>query len=182
LFGFFYFWKMNSNEIIVSEGKKPLWKTIIAAFLYTISLVLVYMFLRALYFDHETPKYIKGAFALLKLALFIFIGAVHLSLIKTIIINKEKEKLQTIFSVGMIKVKYFSEIPTLEYVSIFKNSQKEIFEVNLWYKGNKHYNVFNFEEFQPAFDFGLLYSNKLNIDLLDATEKGNSKWIDKTKL
>lgn len=82
----------------------------------------------------------------------------------------------------MIKVNYFSKIPILEYVSVFKNSQKEIFEVNLWYKGNKHYNVFNFEEFQSAFDFALLYSNKLNIDLLDATEKGNSKWIDKTKL
>ena len=49
-------------------------------------------------------------------------------------------------------------------------------------EGKKPFNVFNFEEFQPAFDFGLLYSNKLNIDLLDATEKGNSKWIDKTKL
>ncbi|GAA4080330.1 hypothetical protein GCM10022389_28060 [Flavobacterium cheonanense] len=32
-----------------------------------------------------------------------------------------------------------------------------------------------------AMSFGLLFSNKLNIDLLDATEKGNFKWIDKTK-
>ncbi len=31
-------------------------------------------------------------------------------------------------------------------------------------------------------DFGLLISNKLNIDVLDATEKGNFKWIDKTEL
>ena len=94
----------------------------------------------------------------------------------------EKEKLKTEYAVGVFKYSYFSAIPTLEYVSVFRNPRNDVFEVNLWYKGNKHFNVSNFDDFEPAFQFGLHFSNRLNIDLLDASEKGNSKWIEKEQL
>jgi hypothetical protein len=186
LFGFFYFWSMdiNAKEIVVSEGKKPLWKIIIAAFLFTVSLfIFIYYFY--LLFDLGSKiqiKIIKGISSNISLSVYAFLGAISLSKVKTIYIDLENEKLRTEHSVGIFKVNYFSVIPELEYVSVFLNPQNGIFEVNLWYKGNRHYNVFNFEEFKPAFNFGLLFSNKLNIDLLDATEKGNFKWIDKSKL
>ena len=68
-------------------------------------------------------------------------------------------------------------MPELEYVSVFNNMGAEQFEVNLWYEGNHHFNIMAFDESQPAFDYGKQFSEKLNLKLLDATEKGNSKWI-----
>ena len=175
---------INAKEIVVSEGKKPLGILLIAAFLFTASLFFfIYHFYLLFDFGGQFQiKVIKGITSNVSLSVYAFLGAISFSKVKTIYIDLEKEKLRTQHSVGVVKVNYFSVIPELENVSVFLNLQNGIFEVNLWYKGNKHYNVFNFEEYKSAFDFGLLFSNKLNIDLLDATKKGNSKWIDKTNL
>lgn len=175
--------EINQNEIVVSEGSRPFWQTIIAALLFTLSIGLLLYFVYLLSIvDYENTKQLNGSASFLKLSVFAFVGALRFSLVKTLYINLEKEKLKTEFAVGIFKYSYFSNIPVLEYVSVFKNPNKYEFEVNLWYKGNKHFNVSNFDEFEPAFQFGLLFSNRLNIDLLDATEKGNSKWIEKEKL
>ena len=42
--------------------------------------------------------------------------------------------------------------------------------------------MFSFESKEAAYQFCLNISNKLNIDILDATEKGNFKWIEKDNL
>lgn len=170
------------NEIIVSEGKRPFWQTILAALLYTVSIALLFYFILILFKIDYSVREFKEASVFIKLAVLTFIGALNFSLVRTLYLNLEKEKLKTEYAVGVFKYSYFSAIPTLEYVSVFKSPNKEIFEVNLWYKGNKHFNVANFEEFEPAFGFGLNFSNRLNIDLLDASEKGNSKWIEKEQL
>ncbi|WP_313804726.1 hypothetical protein [Flavobacterium sp.] len=173
--------KSNSNEnlIVVSEGKRPFWQTVIAAFLYTLCIGYLLYFCYLLFsrdFNYENLKITLGYF---KDGVFILTLALSFSIVRTLYIDFEREKLMTEYSVGLIRHKRYSEIPLLEYVSVFKNTATENYEVNLWYKGNKHFNVCTFEDFQPAFDFGLHFSNRLNLDLLDATEKGNSKWIEK---
>ncbi len=173
---------LNQKEIIISEGNKPFWKSVFAAILYTITIFILIYFFYLLYTIGNNPKSIKKITGLIQLAVYTFMGGLSFSLVKTIFINIEKEKLKTVYSVGLFKVNRYSEIPELEYVSVFKNPQNDVFEVNLWYKGNKHYNLFNFDAYKSAFEFGLHFSNKLNIDLLDATKKGNFIWIDKTNL
>lgn len=42
--------------------------------------------------------------------------------------------------------------------------------------------MYSFENKEAAYQFALDISNKLNIDLLDATEKGNFQWIEKQDL
>jgi hypothetical protein len=61
----------------------------------------------------------------------------------------------------------------------FKNIQTENIEVNLWYKKNKHLNITKFDDIEEALECGKTFSDKLKLDLLDATEKGNSQWIEK---
>ncbi|MES2747587.1 MAG: hypothetical protein V4648_04365 [Bacteroidota bacterium] len=174
---------LEQKEIVVSQGKRPLWQIIIAAFLYTISLFFIFYFFYLAYEGINNPNLFRGILREFPMcATYAFLGGVSFSLVKTIYINPEKGKLKTELRVGVVKVYHHSSIPQLDYVSIFKHPDSDIFEVNLWYNRNKHYKVAKFEEFQYAFDFGLLFSNKLNIDLLDATEKGNSEWIDKSAL
>ena len=81
----------------------------------------------------------------------------------------------------MITVKYRSAIPKLEYVSVFRNFKSEIYEVNVWYKTTKRFNIGCFEVFKDALNYGRTISDKLNLDLLDATEKGDFKWVEKVK-
>jgi hypothetical protein len=42
--------------------------------------------------------------------------------------------------------------------------------------------MYDFEKKELAMKFGEMLSTKLNIDLLDATEKGNFKWVDKSTI
>lgn len=173
---------LNKKEIVISEGKRPFWQIIIAALLFTATLFILFYFFYALYIAGNNPSLVKKITSLLHLSVYTFLSGLSFSLVKTIYINLEKEKLKTEYSIGIIKINYHSTIPELEYVSVYKNPQTYNIEVNLWYKGNKHFNVFNFDEEKQAFEFGLQFSNKLNIDLLDATEERNFKWVDKTKL
>jgi hypothetical protein len=46
-------------------------------------------------------------------------------------------------------------------------------------KGNKHYKMYKLTEEEHALKFGAMVAQKLNIDLLDSTEKGNNKWVEK---
>jgi hypothetical protein len=53
------------------------------------------------------------------------------------------------------------------------------YQVNLWYLQNKHYKMYKLTEEEHALKFGAMVAKKLNIDLLDATERGINKWVDK---
>jgi len=59
---------------------------------------------------------------------------------------------------------------------------KKIFEVNLWYDKNKHWELYEKHDFAEAFAIGFEISELLNIDLLDATKPNNYKWVDKESL
>jgi hypothetical protein len=169
---------LNQKEIVVSEGKRPFWQTIIAAFLFCCTIFLIFYIFYLLFMTGADPKGIKAVTGLIQMSIYAFMTGLSFSVVKTIYINIEKEKLKTEYSVGIFKISKYSQIPQLEYISVYRNP-RDIIEVNLWYKGNKHYNVFNFDDLETAHNFGLAFSNKLNIDLLDATQKGNSKWVIK---
>ena len=176
---------LNQKEIVVSQGERPIWQIFIASLFYTASVLLLFYGFYKLYLMgpyEENTRVIKGNVSFFSLAVYAFLGGLQFSLVKTIYINTEKQKLKTQFSVGIIKVNHHSTIPQLNYVSVFKNPGSDFVEINLWYSNNKHFNVCKYEYIDEAMNFGLMFSNKLNIDLLDATEKGNFKWIDKTSL
>ncbi len=107
-------------------------------------------------------------------------GGISFSITKDILIDVDKDKLISVYMVGPFTKKISSTVPELEYVSVFLDSQ-ERYQVNLWYVRNKHYQMYCFTEKEQAMTFAELAAAKLNVDLLDATEKGNSKWIDLPK-
>lgn len=169
----------NTKEIIISDGERPFWQTIVAAFFYTITLVLIGFFLfliikTSLY----SQEHSKDLSSIVYLIVFFFMGGLNFSLVTSIFFDLEKEKMKVQYCVGFFKVNRFSEIPELNYVSIFFKTENS-FLINLWYKGNKHFEIAEFAEFDSALEFGKTFSDKLKLDLLDATEKGNSKWIEK---
>mgnify|MGYP000353802373 CR=1 FL=1 len=72
-----------------------------------------------------------------------------------------------------------SILPANNKDSFEANYLKKIFEVNLWYDRNKHWELYEKYNFEDAFKIAFELSELLNIDLLDATVPNNFKWIDK---
>lgn len=167
----------NEFELIVSQGNRRLWARILAALLFTIVLFEIATLLLMLWvngFISEILKSCQGKMELIGLGIA---GGLHLSLTKTVLIDTDTDKLITRYHVGRFSWDSIGVVPEMEYVSTFRNG-KDMFEVNLWYKGNKHYKMFVFEKKEPAMIFAEQVAQKLKIDLLDATERGNSKWIE----
>lgn len=180
LFGLFiYFWLMEKNEyeLVVSQGKRPIWQRVLAAFFFTVIVYLLFDAILLLYYYgfngstfSQMPKYIK-------LMTYSLAGGVTFSTTKTVLIDVDKDRLVSRFCIGPFSRDVHSTVPELDYISVFLDGKGE-YQVNLWYVGNKHYNMFTFEQKPPAMEFATLAANKLKIDLLDATEKGNSKWTE----
>jgi hypothetical protein len=179
---FFYFWYMDlhQNEILISQNKRPGWHFILGGLFYIAALGLAFYPFYLLYTYPDDTSIEKDLAGNLVIALLAFIAGLGSSIVKTRYLDLEKEKLQTEFRLGFLKFRFQSSMPKLKYVSVFNNVGAELFEVNLWYEGNRHFNIMDFDDAQQAMDYGKLFSDKLNLKLLDATVKGNSKWIDKT--
>lgn len=167
----------NQNEILISQYKRPAWHFILGGLLYIAAIGLTFYAFYQLYASPDDYSYEKDLGGNLTIALLLFVAALGSSIVRTRYLNLEKEKLQTEFRLWFLKMKVQSSMPELEYVSVFKNEGAETFEVNLWYEGNHHFNVDYFDEAEPAFDYAKEFSEKLKLKVLDATVKGNSKWI-----
>ncbi|HMI07141.1 MAG TPA: hypothetical protein VK528_06325 [Flavobacterium sp.] len=166
-------------ELIVSEGKRALWQRIFAALCFTTLMYYLYLLCCLLWqlgICPETEKLLPG---FVKGIGFLLSGGIAFSVTKTVLIDTDKDKLISRFVVGPFFRDVMSKVPELEYVSVFLDA-KEYYQVNLWYNKNKHYKMFVFEEKPQAFQFAGQVADKLKIDVLDATEKGDSKWIEKT--
>jgi hypothetical protein len=112
------------------------------------------------------------------LAMIGLAGGIYFCVRATILIDLDKSKLVTRYFLGFFSINKTTEIPELQYVEAAVNPD-EIYLVSLWYKTNKHYILCYSEEKEKALCIAENIAVKLNIDLLDATEKGNSKWIEK---
>jgi len=165
------------NEILISQYKRPAWHFFLGGLLYITAIGLAFYAFYMLYTAPEDYSYEKDLGGNLTIAILLFVAGLGSSIVKTRYLDLDNEKLKTEFKLWFLKTGIQSSMPKLEYVSVFKNEGAEIFEVNLWYEGNHHFNIDTFDEEQPAFEFGKQFSEKLNLKLLDATVKGNSKWI-----
>ncbi|MFT3794744.1 hypothetical protein [Flavobacterium sp.] len=165
-------------ELVVSSGDRPLGKTILAAGMFTAVLYLLYEIVSLCWQNQAillNPKFLAGYLELIGIFLS---GGVYFSMTKTVLIDTDQDQLISRFAIGPFTKNIITKVPQLDYVSVFKNS-KDLYEVNLWYYRNKHYKMCVFGDKKPAFGFAEMVSDKLKLDILDATESGNSKWVER---
>ncbi len=171
--------ELKECELIVMPGRRPVWKTLLATVFFSFMIYCLYQ-LGCICWDNSLdeypPKHLANLVEGIALSLS---GGISFAVMKTVLIDVDKDKLVSRFFIGSFQKDVLTKVPALEYVAVFRNA-KDFYEVNLWYKGNKHYKMYDFDDSQPAFQFAQMVAQKLNLDLLDATERGNSKWIEKT--
>lgn len=75
------------------------------------------------------------------------------------------------------KLGKWNPLPELEYISVFQK-EEGVFEINLWYIGNKHFKIYHMFDEEEAMETGKQLAKSLRIDLLDATVANDSKWVE----
>lgn len=85
----------------------------------------------------------------------------------------------TLFKIPLCKDSIFRDI---QYVSVHKNHSDRDFEVKLWLTEIEKKSISIHFSYQSALSLASKIAHGLQIDLLDATEKGNFKWLKKEDL
>ncbi|MEZ4853241.1 hypothetical protein [Flavobacterium sp.] len=169
---------MNNDNFVISEGKRPVFHLILATLLFGVSVVCLYLFITELLaVDTTNVKKSQVPTGFLELTIFAFIFGLNFSKITTIYIDLKQQILRTEYKVAFFKMNTKQKIKNLGYISVFKNDNLQ-FEVNLWYDTNKHCKMFLYTNKQDAIACGKQFAQRMKIDLLNATEKGNFFWVD----
>jgi hypothetical protein len=169
---------MNKN-IIVSEKQRPLWQRIIASLFFTAAIALL---LYTLFKQNWSDENLINIGHDIKSGIYLIGFGVAFSFHQSVYIDIENSKFRATFEIGPVKLGQWKTISNYEYVSIFHQPLEDgnkIFEVNLWYDRNKHWELYEKYDYKEAFLIGYEISELLQINILDATVPNNFKWIDK---
>lgn len=170
---------MENDLIIISERNRPYYQTILSALLFTAAVAYFIFYVYNAYWSDNTIRAIGYNF---EVVIYLFGAGVAFSFQKSIYINLKALQFRSTFEIGPIKLGKWKTVPNPQYVSIFKQplvDGNHIFEVNLWYQKNKHWELYEKHDYVEAYKIGFELAEELNIDLLDATTPNNFKWVDK---
>ncbi|MDN3491777.1 hypothetical protein [Winogradskyella bathintestinalis] len=166
-------------NIIISESARPIWQIPIAALFFTIATVILILGLYNLTF---TEKGLIVFLYELKSSILFIAPGIGFTLTKSIHIDITNSRFRPTFNVGPLKFGSWQTIKNYEYVSVFHQptiNGDYVFEVNLWYDQNKHFELYEENDYKEAFLIGYELSEQLHIDLLDATVPNNFQWVNK---
>ncbi|QHI37900.1 hypothetical protein IMCC3317_32830 [Kordia antarctica] len=167
---------MKKEEVIISQGNRPFWHNIMAAFFYTVAVFCVIFF----FFNFEfslNSEYAVRQLDYIDIGAFALSGAFYFSLIQTYYFDFKKKMYKHESAYLIFRLGKWKEMPLLEYISVFKK-EEGLYEVNLWHLGNKHFKIYEMFDEDEAMNVGKKLATTLQIDLLDATVANDSKWID----
>ena len=131
---------MKNNMVIISTKDKPIWQIVLAALFFTVAIYLVGLFFYSFTFEINEER-LNRTLKILPSILIFTLGGISFSQKHTMLFDLENKRFKGQFSVGPFKVGKWQDLPSLDYVSVFKNT-KDFFEINLWYAKNKHFNVY----------------------------------------
>ncbi|MCK0188726.1 hypothetical protein [Arenibacter sp. F20364] len=172
---------MEDKKIIISEGVRPLWQTLIAATFFTLAVIMLGMF----FFGYE-PFPVdgisnKGNFGVFYIATACTVQGILFSSVKSILFDIRKNRFKKEYGVGPLRLGRWKKLPKIEYVSVFrqlKENSSHTYEVNMWMKGNKSFTIYESGDLETTFAMGENTAKSLDVNLLDATAPNDFKWVD----
>ena len=173
--------KIKDFEVCVFEGKRSWYELLLASVFFSIFIYVLILLFYNTYFELSLIVFLKRLAPTIALGGFCFIKGLQFSATKNMLIDLDTNTIVSRYIVGPFTYDSKTKAAEFEYVSFFKNKD-DSFGTNLWYKVNRHFKMYSFEKEEAARKFSIEIAKKLNIDLLDATERANSKWIDKSDL
>jgi hypothetical protein len=177
---------MGKQNVIISEGNRPLWQRIIASLIYTMIIVFLFLFLTHFKLTSNSSL-LKNSLSFLELAIILLPTALAFSIVRDWYFDLDNHRYKIEYCLGPVRFGKWQNLPEIQYVSIFKQLKENddyVYETNLWYKKNKHFNILESDNIEAVFEMGKRVAKILNVKLLDATVPNSYKWIhisDKSK-
>ena len=164
---------MIEREFTIREPQASNGLKILIAFILTVYVAICY------YFITSNEKKTKTIAYLAFLGFFVIRYMVLPGLTKKAIhLNFTLKKMKHETCIGPFTFGYkWHDLENLEYISVFNTDNG--YEVNLWHNKNEIINLFVYNDFDKVIEKAFFFAEKLNVDLLDARERGYHKWIDK---
>ncbi|MBC8766611.1 hypothetical protein H4O18_01270 [Arenibacter sp. BSSL-BM3] len=172
---------MDKSKIIISEGVRPMWQTLVAAAFYTMTFILLAMFFFGYEIFPEEGMDNRYNFGVFYIAIACAAQGILFSSVKSIFFDLENQKYKEEYRVGPLCVGNWKALPAIEYVSVFRQLKANgsyTYEVNLWMKGNRSFTIYETGEMVTTFAMGESTAKALKVDLLDATVPNDFKWVD----
>lgn len=170
---------MDNPHMIVSENNRPFWQMPIASLFFTAAIAVLLWIL--FHMEWSNWGLLRNTY-LLKITMYLLALGTAFCFQKSVYIDLKNSRFRSTFEIGPLKLGQWKTITNFEYVSVFQQPLKDgstIFEVNLWYDTNKHWELYEKKNPKEAFKIGYEISEILDIRLLDATVPNDFKWIDK---
>lgn len=169
----------NENYLIISEGSRPIFHTIMAsiAYLLTIAVLIIFftgynIFKPELMYEKYHPGSLAGA-------IIICASGIQFSRIRNIIFDLKRNRINLEWQVGPFKFGKWEDLDEISYVSVFgskyRNSTK--FEVNLWFDSNRRKSIYTSFDPDTVLVIAKEIAKKLKIDFLNSTEPHEKFWI-----
>jgi len=171
---------MDRKKIIISEGFRPLWQTLVAAAFYTLTIILLSMFFFGFEIFPDKVMDSKWNFKVFYIAVACAAQGILFSSVKSIFFDLEKQKYKEEYRVGPFGVGKWKALPKIEYVSVFRQLKANgsyTYEVNLWVNGNKSFTIYETGDMATTFAMGESTARSLKVDLLDATVPNDFRWV-----
>lgn len=172
---------MDKSKIIISEGVRPMWQTLVAAAFYTLTFILLAMFFFGYEIFPEEGMDNRWNFGVFYIAIACAAQGILFSSVKSIFFDLENQKYKEEYRVGPLCVGKWKPLPAIEYVSVFRQLKANgsyTYEVNLWMKENRSFTIYETGEMATTFAMGESTAKALKVDLLDATVPNDFKWVD----
>jgi len=171
---------MDKKKIIISEGVRPMWQTLVAAGCFTLTIILMVMFFFGYEIFPEDGMDNRWNFGVFYIAIACAAQGILFSSVKSVFFDLENQKYKEEYKVGPVGLGRWKELPKIEYVSVFRQLKANgsyTYEVNLWMKGNRNFTIYETGELATTFAMGESTAKALKVDLLDATVPNDFKWV-----
>ncbi|WP_432412004.1 hypothetical protein [Rasiella sp. SM2506] len=157
-----------------TQGNRPFWHTVIAGACFTLSFVILYMVFLEIELLNQRLRSIVNSIELL---VMLMATGVRFSMVNDYLFDLENNQFRIIHNIGPIKWGKWRQLAQLDYISVYQKIEGQ-FQINLWYNTNKRINISGSNDFANALAIGEKLAKKLEIDLLDASDPHNSKWVE----
>lgn len=173
----------SKKIFVVGGGSLPLWKRLVSGVLYTILLYYVYEDLMHLWDDPSFETLLFVLMLLLNHVGHILPVTLFFSVVVTKQLDLGEDRLTTLYSIGRFSKAVHTDIPNLEYVSVFLKEPGLAYEVNIWYlhRGHRRFGMGFFDTKDEAMAHAEVLAEALDLDILDATVRGNSVWVERER-
>ncbi len=161
---------VGSRYVVIAQGRKSIFSRILGAAFFTAMIYCIGKMIYAyLNFPYINIMYLYGA------AFFLVFGF-FLTATSNFVFDFKRHRFREEMQISIFKFGWWEPLPNLEYISVFKQSEG-VYVLKIYISKNDAYTVGVFKDAESGLIAGKAVAKKLEIDLWDASDPHNGKWL-----